>query len=52
MLRDRLGVSERWACRVVGQHRSTERYEPKRAEDDQELRAELRAFSRERPRWG
>ncbi len=28
MLRDRLGVSERWACRVVGQHRSTQRYEP------------------------
>jgi putative transposase len=52
MLRDRLGVSERWACRVVGQHRSTERYEPKRAEDDQALRAELRKFSKERPRWG
>jgi putative transposase len=52
MLRDCLGVSERWACRVVGQHRSTERYEPKRAEDDQALRAELRKFSAERPRWG
>jgi len=52
MLRDRLGVSERWACRVVGQHRSTERYEPKRAQDDAALRAELRAFSVERPRWG
>src|SRR5437588_9013797 len=37
MLRDRLGVSERWACRVVGQHRSTQRYEPTRAEDDQAL---------------
>ncbi len=52
MLCDRLGVSERWACRVVGQHRSTERYAPKRAEDDQTLRAELREFSRERQRWG
>ena len=52
MLCDRLGVSERWACRVVGQHRSTERYEPKRAQDDAVLRAELRAFSVERPRWG
>ncbi len=52
MLRDRLGVSERWACRVVGQHRSTERYQPKRAGDDAALRAELRKFSRERPRWG
>ena len=36
----------------TGQHRSTERYEPKRAEDDAALRAELRAFSVERPRWG
>jgi putative transposase len=52
MLRDRLGVSERWACRVVGQHRSTQRHEPKRAEDDAVLRAELRKFSEERPRWG
>jgi putative transposase len=52
MLRDRLGVSERWACRVVGQHRSTERYEPKRAEDDAALRARLREISTERPRWG
>ena len=52
MLRDRLGVSERWACRVVGQHRSTQRHEPKRAADDAVLRAELRKFSAERPRWG
>jgi putative transposase len=52
MLRDRLGVSERWACRVVGQHRSTQRREPKRAEDDAALRAELRRFSKDRPRWG
>jgi putative transposase len=52
MLRDRLGVSERWACRVVGQHRSTERYEPKRADDDAALRAELRRISAKRPRWG
>ena len=52
MVRDRLGVSERWACRVLGQHRSTERDEPKRAEDDAVLRAELRQFSKDRPRWG
>ena len=52
MLRDRLGVSERWACRVVGQHRSTERYEPKRADDDAALRAALRTFAADRPRWG
>ena len=52
MVRDRLGVSERWACRVVGQHRSTERYEPKRVDDDAALRAALRKFSVDRPRWG
>jgi putative transposase len=52
MLRDRLGVSERWACRVTGQHRSVQRYEPTVAEDDQALRAELRAFAARRPRWG
>jgi putative transposase len=52
MLRDRLGVSERWACRVVGQHRSTQRREPVRAADDAALRAELRKFSKDRPRWG
>jgi len=52
MLRGRLGVSERWACRVVGQPRSTQRREPKRAEDDAALCAELRQFSKDRPRWG
>ena len=52
MLCDRLGVSERWACRVVGQHRSTQRREPVRAADDEALRAALREFSAGRPRWG
>ena len=52
MLRDRLGVSERWACRVVGQHRSTQRCEPIVAGDDEALRAALRAIAVKRPRWG
>lgn len=53
MLADRFGVSERHACRVVGQHRSTQRLEaPVPAEDDERLRAWLRAFSKQRPRWG
>ncbi|MEJ7891608.1 MAG: IS3 family transposase [Solirubrobacteraceae bacterium] len=52
MLRDRLQVSERWACQVVGQHRSTQRRVPKSAADDEALRGELRAFSARRPRWG
>ena len=52
MLQDRLGFSERRACQITGQHRSTQRREPQRAEDDQALRARLRELSRERPRWG
>jgi putative transposase len=52
MLRDRLGASERWACRVVGQHRSTQRREPVLAGDDEALRAALRAVAAKRPRWG
>jgi len=51
MLQDRLALSERRACRITGQHRSTQRHRPRR--DRQEaLRAWLRAFSRSRPRWG
>jgi putative transposase len=52
MLCDRLGVSERWACRVVEQHRSTQRYAPAVAGDDQALRARLRETSAARPRFG
>jgi putative transposase len=52
MLQDRLGLSERRACRYVGQHRSTHRHEPVVAGDEAGLRARLRAISRERPRWG
>ena len=36
----------------VGQPRSTQRREPVVAQDDAALRAELRVFSRKRPRWG
>ncbi len=52
MLQDRLGLSERRACRYIGQPRSTQRREPAVAQDDAALRAELKAFSRKRPRWG
>jgi putative transposase len=52
MLRDRLGVSERRACRYVGQHRSSQRREPVVAADDAALRAALRAFASQRRRWG
>ncbi len=52
MLQDRLGLSERRACRYAGQHRSTQRHESLVAGEDQALRAELRRISRRRPRWG
>lgn len=52
MLCDRLGLSERRACRYAGQHRSTQRYEPRAAADDAALRERLRKLSEERPRWG
>ncbi len=45
-------MSERRACRLAGQHRSTQRHEPIVVADDAALRAELRRISRERPRWG
>ena len=49
----RFGVSERRACAVVGQHRSTQRLAPPAAgEDEVALRAWLRDFSTRRPRWG
>ena len=52
-LRERFGVSERRACRVVGQHRSTQRLDPPVVDDDeQRLREFLRDFARRRPRWG
>jgi putative transposase len=52
MLQDRLFVSERRACRITGQHRSTQRHEPRRRDRDEALRARLRGLSREHPRWG
>ena len=53
MLIDRFGVSQRHACRVVGQHRATQRHAPPVPSDDEmALRAWLRAFAVSRPRWG
>jgi len=53
MLRDRLHYSERRACRLAGQHRSTQRHEPPAAgADDSDLRRELRDIARRKPRWG
>ena len=53
MLQERLSVSERRACRITGQHRSTQRHRPRMADRrDDALRARLRDLSRKHPRWG
>jgi putative transposase len=52
MLQDRLGLSERRACRITGQNRSTQRHCPQIAPDDAALRKRLRKISEQRPRWG
>jgi putative transposase len=53
VLVERFGVSERRACRVVGQHRSTQRLtrRPLPVEDDK-VRRRLRDIARDHPRWG
>ena len=52
-LRQRFGVSERRACRVTGQQRSTQRKpaRPTPVEEDK-LRRRLRSIARAHPRWG
>ena len=52
MLCDRLGLSQRRACRIVGQHRSTQRHAPVEADPDRNLRVRLRRFAKRHPRWG
>jgi putative transposase len=52
-LREQFGVSERRACGVVGQPRSTQRLPPPVPTDEElALRAFLGDFSKRRPRWG
>jgi putative transposase len=53
MAGDRFGVSERFACRILGQARSTQRRAALEPVDTEErLRAWLRVFATARPRWG
>ena len=51
-LQDRFGVSERRACAVVAQHRSTQRHERLRRFDEEHLRRRLQAMSTKFPRYG
>ena len=53
MLVDRFGVSQRRACRVAGQHRSTQRLTPRpRPAEEDKVRRRLREIARKHPRWG
>ena len=51
-LQDQFPVSERRACRVLNQPRSTQRRKPKRRDDEVALVKRLRELVRERPRFG
>ncbi len=53
MIVERFGLSERRACQITGQHRSSQRHRPRRDGDrDDALRERLRKLSAEHPRWG
>jgi putative transposase len=49
---ERLGFSQRQACRLVGTARSTVRYRRRRGKDDTALRTRLRELAAQRPRFG
>ena len=51
-MRDRLVVSERRACRVLGQHRSTQRHLPQGREDEARLVADMIELARQYGRYG
>ena len=48
----RLGVSERRACRVLGQHRSTQRRIPRGRDDEDRLVADMIELARKSGRYG
>ena len=47
-----LGVSERQACRVLGQHRSTQRKAPRGANDEARLTADIVELAKRDDRYG
>jgi transposase InsO family protein len=48
----RLGVSERFACKVLGQHRSTQRKKPRTADDEAALTAGIIELAKQYGRYG
>jgi transposase InsO family protein len=51
-VRGKLGISERRACRVLGQVRSAQRYEPKVADDEARLTQRIIALAEKYGRYG
>jgi transposase InsO family protein len=51
-LRQRYGISQRRAARVLGRSRSTLRYRPKRADDEPRLNREIKHLARRHPWYG
>ena len=51
-MRSELSVSERRICRVLGQHRSTQRKVPRGADDEQALTDDIIALARQYGRYG
>lgn len=51
-LREEFAVSERRACEVLNQPRSSQRYESQPRDDEESLRKRMRALAGQRPRFG
>jgi len=51
-LQERFSVSERRACGVLDQPRSSQRFEGKPKDEDERLTKRILEFVRQRPRWG
>lgn len=47
-----LGVSERRACKVIGQPRASQRYRARKPDKDRRLRKRIGALARKRKRYG
>jgi putative transposase len=52
LVKRRLGVSEHRACKVIGQPRSSQRYEGRKTDRDHPLLEQMVSLSRENPRYG
>ena len=51
-MRGKFDISERWACRVLKQHRSTHRYQPKSRDDEDILVRDMIELARQYGRYG